>query len=133
MKQVEFEAKLRELRTQKGAAVNAIAQMQGEVKEEISAIDRQVKDLRSRREKLNQKRIILSQQRLQTEQYWGGQISKFFEENYEVTRELGEVSDWALANELKARGFVLNGTFTCKGKEEEFLHTFNAKLQENKE
>ena len=72
MKQVEFEAKLRELRTQKGAAVNAIAQMQGEVKEEISAIDRQVKDLRSRREKLNQKRIILSQQRLQTEQYWGG-------------------------------------------------------------
>lgn len=71
MKQVKFEEKLRELRQQKGAAINAIAQMQSEVKEEISSIDRQVKDLRTRREKLNQKRIILSQQRLQTEQYWG--------------------------------------------------------------
>ena len=39
MTQVEFENQLRELRCQKGAAVSAVALMQSEVKEEISAID----------------------------------------------------------------------------------------------
>lgn len=129
MKQTEFEEKLRELRRQKGVAIATIAHMQGEVKEEISAIDRQIKDLRARREKYNQERIMLSQRRIETDKYWGGQIQKFFEENYTTSRELEEVSDWALANELKARGFVLNGTFTCEGKDEEFLNTFNNKLQ----
>lgn len=70
MTQVEFENELRELRCQKGAAINAIASMQGEVKEEIASINRQIKDLLTRREKLNQQRIIYSNQRLERERVW---------------------------------------------------------------
>ena len=77
MKQTEFEEKLRELRRQKGVAIATIAHMQGEVKEEISAIDRQIKDLRARREKYNQERIMLSQRRIETDKYWGGKSRSF--------------------------------------------------------
>ena len=67
MTQIEFENQMRELRTQKGAELKAIAKMQGEVKEEIAAIDRQVKELRAKREKLNQQRIMIANRRLDME------------------------------------------------------------------
>ncbi len=72
MTQIEFENQMRALRTQKGAELNAIAKMQGEVKEEIAAIDRQVKELRAKREKLNQQRIIIANHRFDLEREWGG-------------------------------------------------------------
>ena len=43
MTQVEFENQMRELRVQKGVELTVIAKMQGEVKEQIAAIDRKVK------------------------------------------------------------------------------------------
>ena len=45
MTQVEFENQMRELRVQKGVELTVIAKMQGEVKEQIAAIDRKVKEL----------------------------------------------------------------------------------------
>lgn len=126
MTQIEFENELRELRCQKGAAISAIAMMQGEVKEEISAIDRQIKDLRTRREKLNQQRIVLGNQRFAIEKEWGEKIRKFFDENYTTSRELEQVSEWALAAELRRRGY--NGHLDNPDKEPEFLDNLNAKL-----
>lgn len=126
MTQIEFENELRELRCQKGAAISAIAMMQGEVKEEISAIDRQIKDLRTRREKLNQQRIVLGNQRFAIEKEWGEKIRKFFDENYTTSRELEQVSEWALAAELRHRCY--NGYLDNPDKEPEFLDNLNAKL-----
>ena len=126
MTQIEFENELRELRCQKGAAISAIAMMQGEVKEEISAIDRQIKDLRTRREKLNQQRIVLGNQRFAIEKEWGEKIRKFFDENYTTSRELEQVSEWALAAELRHRGY--SGHLDNPDKEPEFLDNLNAKL-----
>ena len=126
MTQIEFENELRELRCQKGAAISAIAMMQGEVKEEISAIDRQIKDLRTRREKLNQQRIVLGNQRFAIEKELGEKIRKFFDENYTTSRELENVSEWAIANELRHRGF--SGTLINPDKEQEFMSNLNAKL-----
>lgn len=74
MTQIEFENQMRDLRTQKGAELNAIAKMQGEVKEEIAAIDRQVKELRAKREKLNQQRIMFANRRFDLEREWGGKF-----------------------------------------------------------
>ena len=59
---------MRELRVQKGVELTVIAKMQGEVKEQIAAIDRKVKELKAEREKLNQQRIMLSQNRFTKEQ-----------------------------------------------------------------
>lgn len=93
MTQIEFENQMRELRTQKGAELTAIAKMQGEVKEEIAAIDRQVKDLRAKREKLNQQRIMIANRRFDMEQEWGKRIKDFFDQNYTTSRELENVSE----------------------------------------
>ena len=100
--------------------------MQGEVKEEIAAIDRKVKELRAEREKLNQQRIMLSQNRFSKEQEWGKRIKDFYDQHYTTTRELENVSEWAIANELRHRGYT--GTLINADKEQEFLETLNKKL-----
>ena len=129
MTQIEFENQMRELRTQKGAELTAIAKMQGEVKEEIAAIDRQVKELRAKREKLNQQRIMIANRRFDLEREWGAKIKKFYDENYTTSRELENVSEWALANELRHRGY--SGTLINPDKEQEFMTNLNAKLNGN--
>ena len=119
MTQVEFENQLRELRCQKGAAVSAVALMQSEVKEEISAIDRQIKDLRARREKLNQQRLVLGSRRIELEREHG-------EENFTESRELENVSEWALVKELRKRGYT--GSLENNEKGDDFLKTLNLNL-----
>ena len=126
MTQVEFENQMRELRVQKGVELTVIAKMQGEVKEQIAAIDRKVKELKAEREKLNQQRIMLSQNRFAKEQEWGKRIKDFQDANFTTTRELENVSEWAIANELRHRGF--SGTLINPDKEQEFMSNLNAKL-----
>ena len=126
MTQIEFENKMRELRTQKSAELKAIAKMQGEVKEEIAAIDRQVKELKAKREKLNQQRIMIANRRLDMEQEWAYRIKCFFDQNYTTSRELENVSEWALANELRHRGYT--GQLINSEKDEEFMMNLNGKL-----
>ena len=126
MTQIEFENQMRELRTQKGAALTAIARLQGDVKEQISAIDRKVKELKAEREKLNQQRIALSDRRFALEQEWGKRIKDFQDANYTTTRELENVSEWAIANELRKRGY--SGTLVNSDKEPDFIVHLNEKL-----
>ena len=115
MTQVEFENEMRNLRVQKGIELNVIAKMQGEVKE-----------LNAEREKLNQQRLMLGQTRLTKEQEWGKRIKDFYDQHYTTTRELENVSEWAIVNELRHRGF--NGTLINPVKDEEFMSNLNAKL-----
>ena len=126
MTQIEFENQMRELRTQKGAELTAIAKMQGEVKEEIAAIDRQIHELKERKAKFNQQRIALSDRRFALEQEWGKRIKDFFDQNYTTSRELENVSEWALANELRHRGYT--GQLINPEKAEEFMMNLNGKL-----
>ena len=126
MTQIEFENQMRELRTQKGAALTAIARLQGEVKDDMEAIDRQIHELKERKAKLNQQRIALSDRRFALEQEWGKRIKDFYDQHYTTTRELENVSEWAIANELRHRGF--SGTLINPDKEQEFMSNLNAKL-----
>ena len=126
MTQIEFENQLREMRCQKGAAVSAIAKMQSEVKEEIAGLQRQFDDIKNRLHRLQQERSMLGLKRIAIEKEWADAIKKFTDDNYTTTRALENVSDWALANELCARGFF--GNLNNENREEEFLEKFNAKL-----
>ena len=126
MTQVEFENQMRELRVQKGAALTAIARLQGDVKEQIAAIDRKVKELKAEREKLNQQRIALSDRRFALEQEWGKRIKDFQDANFTTTRELENISEWSLANELRKRGY--SGTLVNPDKEPDFIEHLNQKL-----
>lgn len=60
MTQIEFENQIRELRTQRDAELTAFARLQGEVKDDMEAIDRQIYGLKERKAKLNQQRHALS-------------------------------------------------------------------------
>ena len=126
MTQIEFENQMRELRTQKGAALTAIARLQGDVKEQIAAIDRKVKELKAEREKLNQQRIALSDRRFALEQEWGKRIKDFQDANFNTTRELENISEWTLANELRKRGY--QGTLVNPDKDPDFIEHLNQKL-----
>lgn len=126
MKQVEFEDQLRELRNQKGAELNAIAKMQGEVKEQISAIERKIRDLRAEMEKLNQQRLIISNHRTEKEREWGEKIRKFMNDNFQRTRELENISEWTIIKELRKRGY--KGKLEHDDKTAEFLQTLNLNL-----
>ena len=117
---------MRELRVQKGAALTAIARLQGDVKEQIAAIDRKVKELKAEREKLNQQRIALSDRRFALEQEWGKRIKEFQDANFNTTRELENISEWTLANELRKRGY--SGTLVNPDKEPDFILHLNEKL-----
>ena len=126
MTQIEFENQMRELRTQKGAALTAIARLQGEVKDDMEAIDRQIHELKERKAKLNQQRIALSDRRFALEQEWGKRIKYFQDANYTTTRELENVSERAIANELRKRGY--SGTLVNSDKEPDFIVHLNEKL-----
>lgn len=126
MTQIEFENQMRELRVKKCAALTAIARLQGEVKDDMEAIDRQIHELKERKAKLNQQRIALSDRRFALEQEWGKRIKDFQDANFNTTRELENVSEWAIANELRHRGF--SGTLINPEKEQEFMSNLNAKL-----
>ena len=126
MTQIEFENQMRELRVQKGAALTAIARLQGEVKDDMEAIDRQIHQLKESKAKLNQQRIALSDRRFALEQEWGKRIKEFQDANYTTTRELENVSEWAIANELRKRGY--SGTLVNSDKEPDFIVHLNEKL-----
>ena len=126
MTQIEFENQMRELRVQKGAALTAIARLQGEVKDDMEAIDRQIHELKERKAKLNQQRIALSDRRFALEQEWGKRIKDFQDANFTTTRELENVSEWTIANKLRKRGY--SGTLINPDKDPLFMSHINAKL-----
>lgn len=128
MTQVEFENQMRELRVQKGAALTAIARLQGEVKDDMEAIDRQIHELKERKAKLNQQRIALSDRRFALEQEWGKRIKDFQDANYTTTRTLENVSEWLLVKELSKRGYF--GNLDHADKHGDFLINLNSVLND---
>ena len=126
MTQIEFENQMRELRVQKGAALTAIARLQGEVKDDIELINRQIHELNDRKAKLNQQRIALSDRRFALEQEWGKRIKEFQDANFTTTRELENISEWTLAKELRKRGYV--GTLSNPDKDPDFIVKLNEQL-----
>ena len=126
MTQIEFENKIRELRTQRDAELTAIARLQGEVKDDMEAIDRQIYPLKERKAKLNQHRHALSDRRLALEQEWIKRIKEFHDANFSTTRELENISEWTLAEELRKRGY--SGTLINPDKEPDFIEHLNQKL-----
>lgn len=114
------------MRVQKGAALTAIARLQGEVKDDMEAIDRQIHELKERKAKLNQQRIALSDRRFALEQEWGKRIKEFQDANFNTTRELENISEWTLAKELRKRGYVC--TLINPYKDTDFIMKLNWQL-----
>lgn len=126
MKQIEFEEKLRELKRQKAEAIRPIVDMQLEVKKELSLLHQQFGALHKQTSRLNAERTSLATMRAETEKKWNEKITAFHDENYTCERQLSDVSDWAIVNELLARGFT--GAIINDDKDEQYMADLNRKL-----
>lgn len=92
----------------------------------MTSINRQIHALNESKNKLNQQRIALSDRRFALEQEWGKRIKDFQDANFTTTRELENISEWALANELRKRGYT--GTLINPDKDPDFIKHLNRQL-----
>ena len=79
---------------------------------------------------LNAQRAMLNRERTKIEQECYEKMRDFRANNEkDVTRNLEDVSDWALVNELAARGFTLDGgRLANPNNDDEWLENLNRKL-----
>ena len=129
MKQTEFEEKLRELKNQKRDALRPIVNMMEDNKRKGVAVNEQFGELGAKARSLKTERTMLHKMMCDVEKKYDDKIRQLYDENPVTTRQLEEVSDWSLVNELVARGF--GGVLTNPDKEQEFMEHINNKLNRN--
>lgn len=84
-------------------------------------------------EALKTQRALLAQEKERIEKQYGDKMRQFIAEHgKDVSRQLEDVSEWALVKELRARGFSLSdgSTLIHPDKPEDFMQYLNAKLTE---
>ena len=72
MTRIEFDNQVRSMKAARNAALNEVATMTAEIKEEIAAKHRQIDDLHKEVCKLRQSAQGLHQRRIKIETEWGG-------------------------------------------------------------
>lgn len=106
MTRIEFDNQVRSMKAARNAALNELATMTAEIKEEIAAKHRQIDDLHKEVCKLRQSAQGLHQRRIELETKWGARINKFIEENEpNTTSNLEEAGITNILYELRRRGF----------------------------
>lgn len=123
---MEFDQTMREMKQQKAEALRPLQVMINGIKEEQAAKRRVVHELAEQLSKLEQERQQISRRLDDIAADWNKRISDFFHENFTESRELGEVSDWALIKELNKRGFY--GGLLNPDRTDNTIDTINAKL-----
>ena len=106
MTRIEFDNEVRSMNAARNAALNELATMTSEIKEEIAAKHRQIDELHKEVCKLRQSAQGLHQRRIELETKWGMRINKFIEENEpNTTSNLEEAGITNILYELRRRGY----------------------------
>ena len=126
MKQEEFETQLKELRSEKERAVGHIALMQSDIEGELAGKRKVMNEFATHIQKLKEQKYLYAKRRMEVETEWNEKIRRFKKENFTQTRKLEEVSDWALVNELRHRGY--GGQLTNADRDEEWLQELMCKF-----
>lgn len=126
MKQVEFDMALCEMRNATRMQLNAIDLMQQQVKKELANLSYSYRLLEEKGARLKEECRALHERRIKIESEKNALIQKFISENAETSRNLENVSEWALVKELHTRGYY--GELRHKDKPENFMVTLNKKL-----
>lgn len=106
MTRIEFDNAVRSMKAERNAALNEVATMTAEIKEEIAAKHRQIDDLHKEVCKLKQSAQGLHQRRIKLATEWGGRISIFIRENEpSTTSNLAEATTLNIVYELRRRGY----------------------------
>ena len=118
MKQIELESKLRDMRTQRDNELAPIRKRIETINEEYAQLRVQEADIIERK--------MYGRYYNELNKTHNTAIRQFAKDNEDCTRALADVSDWALFNELRARGY--HGKVWNTAKDDEFIETLNNKL-----
>jgi hypothetical protein len=83
-------------------------------------------DIIERQARLNQERKMYGRYYNEIAETHNKAIRQFAKDNEDCTRALADVSDWALFNELRARGY--RGNVQNTARDDEFMETINNKI-----
>ena len=127
MKQYEVEQRIREMRDECKKEGGALIPIIFELQVKIDNLGMQAHNIMEQRKMLQVQRKTMQKQLNDINEKWRKRIKEFTDANYEsATRNLCDVSDWALVNELKARGF--NAVLQHPEKDDEYMERLNDKL-----
>lgn len=98
MNQKEFEQGIKEIRSKYQPIIKGLELQQKELRHELSGLHKQQNDLEQKLQRVGIMRI-----EMESKQRDG--VEKFRKENFTVKRNLEDMSDWALVNEMKKRGY----------------------------
>ena len=130
MKQAEFDEVLRQMREDREKRTAHLKKMASDLDVKIADHGKLVHKLLLEYDDLKAQRAMLNRERTKIEQECYEKMRDFRANNEkDVTRNLEDVSDWALVNELAARGFTLDGgRLANPNNDDEWLENLNRKL-----
>jgi hypothetical protein len=126
MKQMELQSKLRDMRAQRDNELAPIRKRIETINEEYAQLKVQKADIIERQARLNQERKMYGRYYNEIAETHNKAIRQFAKDNEDCTRALADVSDWALFNELRARGY--RGNVQNTARDDEFMETINNKI-----
>ena len=130
MKQAEFDEVLRQMREDREKRTAHLKKMASDLDVKIADHGKLVHKMLLEYDDLKAQRAMLNRERTKIEQECYEKMRDFRANNEkDVTRNLEDVSDWALVNELAARGFTLDGgRLANPNNDDEWLENLNRKL-----
>ena len=130
MKQAEFDEVLRQMREDREKRTAHLKKMASELDVKIADHGKLVHKTLLEYDDLKAQRAMLNRERNKIEEECYQKMRDFRANNEkDVTRNLEDVSDWALVNELAARGFTLDGgRLANPNNDDEWLENLNRKL-----
>ena len=117
MKQVEFDETLRQMRVERDAKIAPLKRMIAELEVEINKKGEQLHRMNQEYAALRLQKSLLNKDKTRIEIEHNERYMNFIKNNEgHVSRNLEDVSDFAIINELSARGFTLvgGGTFELR-------------------
>ena len=129
MKQVEFEEKVREMRVKHNKEKGVLLELLKQKKNGLSALREQLQDVYNKMTVLSSEKQFLGNSIYDLDIKFREQVNKMRQECEPLTRNLEDLSDWSLINELVARGFF--GELKHAEKTEEYMEAINNKLKYN--
>ena len=131
MKQVDFDETLRQMRMDHQQATINIKRMIADKDLELAEKCKALNKMHTEYQELKTQRALLCKELNRMDIEHGAKYREFVKANQgHVSRQLEDVSEWALVNELAYRGFCLNGGgIYHPDMAEEWLHKLNGKLK----
>jgi len=105
MTQVEFEKHLNAIKARKNEELDTIAGWQMEIKTKIAIQRQRLQEAELELTKLRAEQRGLAAKRVEVERKWAARLAQFKAENYGESREMENISDYALVKELAMRGW----------------------------